>query len=74
MELVFALPIIAFFTVCGLDSYFESRVQIQKELTKQRTLELCIKLGCTEEQLRNTLTTAFEYDDDDKQIQEKVEK
>lgn len=74
----FAIVLIGIIVIAVIDSqisnYFKYKVLIEKERTRKRRLDLCVKLGCTEKQLEDSLNSAFEYNEYDEKIQIQVEK
>ena len=69
MEIIFGILCTFFLLDSGLELYFKNQALIEQERTKQRRLELCIKLDCTEQQLNESLNVAFNYDENDAAIQ-----
>ena len=69
MEIMLGIMATYFLLDSALKMYFNNKKVIEQERTKQLRLELCIKLGCTEQQLKDSLVVAFNYDEDDAAIQ-----
>ena len=69
MEIMLGIMATYFLLDSALKMYFNNKEVIEQERTKQLILELCIKLGCTEQQLKDSLVVAFNYDEDDAAIQ-----